>query len=263
MKRLIFSKDFVLLTTLGLLWISAFANGEPEPKESLKGRQSSKTGDDDSKTDNKPSGSSHNSHTQISKQTKSPSMHRDSHFSGSKPCSGNHDLNCSELDAECIDCKFNEKCTYGDNVTVVCQKKPDVVCKEDTSFTREMVCQYCYQTPLYQQICNGAHGCNSINAPRQVFKHNCTVIPSVICLGNRKFYRMMPCNWKNGYRWSTSFILSVTLGGFGADRFYLGRWQEGIGKLFSFGGLGLWTIIDIILIGVRYLGPADGSLFVD
>lgn len=89
------------------------------------------------------------------------------------------------------------------------------------------------------------------------------MVPSVICLGNRRFNRMMPCNWKNGYRWSTTFILSVTLGGFGADRFYLGRWQEGIGKLFSFGGLGVWTIVDIILIGVRYLGPADGSLYVD
>lgn len=45
-------------------------------------------------------------------------------------------------------------------------------------------------------------------------------------------------------------------------RFYLGHWQEGIGKLFSFGGLGVWTLIDVMLISMRYLGPADGSLYI-
>ena len=55
---------------------------------------------------------------------------------------------------------------------------------------------------------------------------------------------------------------SITLGGFGADRFYLGLWREGIGKLFSFGGLGVWTIVDVILVATGYIGPADGSLYI-
>ena len=37
-----------------------------------------------------------------------------------------------------------------------------------------------------------------------------------------------------GKSWSTALILSITLGGFGADRFYLGYWREGLGKLFSY-----------------------------
>lgn len=57
-------------------------------------------------------------------------------------------------------------------------------------------------------------------------------------------------------------LCSITLGGFGADRFYLGQWREGLGKLFSFGGLGIWTLIDVLLIGVGYVGPADGSLYI-
>jgi len=170
---------------------------------------------------------------------------------------------CSDLDEECLVCELNENCRYGQNMTVPCKVKDGVECAGNAQFKKEIVCQYCYQTPLWQQVCNSMKGCNSAGAPRNYYTANCTVGPKVICLGNRWFGRQMPCKWKNGYRWSTTFVLSVTLGGFGADRFYLGRWQEGIGKLFSFGGLGIWTIIDIILIGVRYLGPADGSLYVD
>ena len=55
---------------------------------------------------------------------------------------------------------------------------------------------------------------------------------------------------------------SLTLGGFGVDRFYLGHWREGLGKLFSFGGLGVWTLVDLILIIIGYVGPADGSLYI-
>lgn len=59
-----------------------------------------------------------------------------------------------------------------------------------------------------------------------------------------------------------SLSFSITLGGFGADRFYLGHWEEGLGKFFSFGGLGVWTLVDIVLVGIGYITPADGSLYI-
>ena len=58
------------------------------------------------------------------------------------------------------------------------------------------------------------------------------------------------------------FPFSLTLGGFGVDRFYLGYWKEGLAKLFSFGGLGVWTLVDFILILAQYVGPSDGSLYI-
>lgn len=39
-----------------------------------------------------------------------------------------------------------------------------------------------------------------------------------MCIGNRTFLRKLKCNWTRGHKWSTAMLLSITLGGFGADR---------------------------------------------
>ena len=45
-----------------------------------------------------------------------------------------------------------------------------------------------------------------------------------------------------------SLILSLLIGGWGIDRFYIGDTGLGIAKLVTCGGLGIWAIIDWFLI---------------
>ncbi len=48
--------------------------------------------------------------------------------------------------------------------------------------------------------------------------------------------------------WSTAFVLSIFLGIFGADRFYVGRIELGALKLLTFGGYLVWWMIDVVLL---------------
>ncbi|XP_015780492.1 PREDICTED: TM2 domain-containing protein 3-like [Acropora digitifera] len=175
-------------------------------------------------------------------------------------------VKCSDLGASCINCALNKlknSCVYGDNVDVECKPiSSKINCTGVRNFSRTFNCRFCYQTDPKEHSCNKQSDCKVITSPRQRYQTNCTVKENILCLGNRTFPKVLLCNWTSGYRWSTSVLLSLTLGGFGVDRFYLGHWREGLGKLFSFGGLGVWTLVDLILIIIGYVGPEDGSLYI-
>jgi hypothetical protein len=56
----------------------------------------------------------------------------------------------------------------------------------------------------------------------------------------------------------TALLLSFFFGVFGVDRFYLGHVGVGLGKLFTFGGLGIWALIDFILIATKNIKDSQG-----
>jgi TM2 domain-containing membrane protein YozV len=54
------------------------------------------------------------------------------------------------------------------------------------------------------------------------------------------------------------FFISFLWGVFGADRMYLGKWWTGLAKLVTLGGLGIWALVDLILIMNGAMRDAQG-----
>ena len=85
----------------------------------------------------------------------------------------------------------------------------------------------------------------------------------------------LSCRFTNGKSYSVSCLLSLFLGVFGIDRFYLGYPVLGIIKLSTFGMLGIGALADFLLILLQVtssiysmfyfmfyfkkVGPSDGS----
>lgn len=180
-------------------------------------------------------------------------------------CKEARDRPCSGLPLTCLSCSCHHSCHYGKDSNATCSVSEGVECEGDREFSRTFRCSYCYLSDPASHACSNRNiGCRSVGSPTSRshwYIANCTSGNS-ICLGKKVFSKKVECNWTEGYSWKTALVLSITLGGFGADRFYLGHWQEGIGKLFSFGGLGVWTLVDVVLVSIGYIGPADGSLYI-
>lgn len=106
------------------------------------------------------------------------------------------------------------------------------------------------------------YGCLKIGGIRwhevEIAKKECTAFQDIECYGNRTFKRDgFPCVKHGEHYFLTTLLYSILLGFLGMDRFCLGQTGIAVMKLLTLGGLGLWWIIDIVLLVSNNLTAED------
>ena len=63
--------------------------------------------------------------------------------------------------------------------------------------------------------------------------------------------------------WMVTLLLCFFLGGLGAHRFYAGKIGTGILMLVTCGGLGVWTLIDLVMIIIKKFTDSEGKVIAE
>ena len=70
----------------------------------------------------------------------------------------------------------------------------------------------------------------------------------------------LPTRQTSQNKWLIVLLLCFFLGVLGIHRFYVGKTATGIAQLITFGGCGIWALIDFIMILLNQFTDAQGYI---
>ena len=139
------------------------------------------------------------------------------------------------------------------------------LCIDDLSCSNLRLGQYYCAQPTIDSRTQQAKNCSKETRTVEV---PCFPVSGLTCDGHQYngstvgFYQEVPCKWTSGQEFNTALLLSVFLGWCGVDRFYLGYPAIGLVKFATVGFMLLGTFVDILLIALQVVKPADESDYV-
>ncbi len=105
-----------------------------------------------------------------------------------------------------------------------------------------------YVPPVPSRPTKYCHACGQTIDAMAVVCPKCGVMQSTALMEPESDKRILP-----------AFILCFVLGVFGAHRFYAGKTMTGVLQLVTLGGLGLWTLYDMIMIVIGNFTDGEGN----
>ncbi|PAV73930.1 hypothetical protein WR25_07728 isoform C [Diploscapter pachys] len=143
------------------------------------------------------------------------------------------------------------------NVTALCRKKHILAAKLTNLMSRIAKLE-----EDVKQVCEFAENIND---------HR-TLAPWIYCPWNHEFFRgnkekllqftslsLSPDCTKPHVHFDKALLLSIFFGWLGLDRIYMGYYAIGLFKMFTVGGVVIFWMVDIVLIALQIIQPADGS----